>query len=51
MAKGVAKRYDGVMDAYSKIVRNEGVSALWTGLGPNIFRNGVMNAAELATYD
>lgn len=24
---------------------------MWTGLGPNIFRNGVMNAAELATYD
>lgn len=29
----------------------EGVGALWTGLGPNIARNGIINAAELASYD
>jgi solute carrier family 25 uncoupling protein 8/9 len=29
----------------------EGVRALWTGLGPNIARNGIINAAELASYD
>lgn len=25
--------------------------ALWTGIGPNIARNAIINAAELASYD
>lgn len=29
----------------------EGIGALWTGLGPNIARNAIINAAELASYD
>lgn len=29
----------------------EGLGALWTGLGPNIARNAIVNAAELASYD
>ncbi|OEL25956.1 Mitochondrial uncoupling protein 1 [Dichanthelium oligosanthes] len=29
----------------------EGVAALWTGLGPNVARNAIINAAELASYD
>ena len=33
------------------IVRQEGLAALWTGLGPNIARNAIINAAELASYD
>lgn len=45
------RRYNGVMDAYSKIIRNEGVIGLWKGLGPNIARNSVINATELATFD
>lgn len=39
------------MAAYGMIVRQEGVKALWTGTTPNIARNSVVNAAELATYD
>lgn len=31
--------------------QQEGVAALWTGLGPNIARNAIINAAELASYD
>lgn len=31
--------------------REEGVASLWTGLGPNIARNALINAAELASYD
>jgi len=27
------------------------VSKLWTGLGPNVARNAIINAAELASYD
>jgi len=33
------------------ICREEGLGALWTGLGPNIARNALINAAELASYD
>jgi len=48
---GVPKRYNGALDAYSKIIKNEGIKGLWTGLGPNILRNATINASELATYD
>ncbi|KAI4306660.1 hypothetical protein L6164_029918 [Bauhinia variegata] len=48
---GVPKRYSGAMDAYYTIVKEEGLGALWTGLGPNIARNAIINAAELASYD
>lgn len=27
------------------------VAGLWTGLGPNIIRNSIINAAEIATFD
>jgi solute carrier family 25 uncoupling protein 8/9 len=39
------------MAAYRSIISTEGVGALWTGLGPNIARNAIINAAELASYD
>ncbi|CAN0854676.1 Mitochondrial uncoupling protein 2 [Linum grandiflorum] len=48
---GVPKRYAGAFDAYLTIVKQEGLAALWTGLGPNIARNAIINAAELASYD
>jgi hypothetical protein len=51
LAPGVQRRYTGAMDAYAKIARQEGVAALWTGLGPNVARNAIINAAELASYD
>nr|AFK46420.1 unknown [Lotus japonicus] len=48
---GVPRRYSGSLNAYSTIVKQEGVTALWTGIGPNIARNAIINAAELASYD
>ncbi|XP_074578174.1 mitochondrial uncoupling protein 1-like [Curcuma longa] len=48
---GVPRRYLGALDAYFKIIKQEGLGALWTGLGPNIARNAIVNAAELASYD
>ncbi|GAU13431.1 hypothetical protein TSUD_127270 [Trifolium subterraneum] len=51
LPSGVPKRYSGAMDAYSTLIRQEGLGALWTGLGPNIARNAIINAAELASYD
>ena len=29
----------------------DGVKGLWVGWGPNVMRNSVINAAELASYD
>ncbi|GAB4860055.1 Mitochondrial uncoupling protein 2 [Ancistrocladus abbreviatus] len=48
---GVPRRYLGALDAYMTIARQEGILALWTGIGPNIARNAIVNAAELASYD
>ena len=48
---GAPKRYPSAMAAYGIIVKQEGVAALWTGLTPNVMRNSVINAAELASYD
>ena len=45
------RRYKTVTQAYSKIIKEEGVRGLWTGLGPNIIRNSIINAAEIATFD
>lgn len=45
------RRYKGAIDAYKTVIREEGVGALWTGLGPNVVRNATINAAELASYD
>ncbi|KAK9714062.1 hypothetical protein RND81_06G069100 [Saponaria officinalis] len=51
LAPGVPRRYTGALNAYSTIFKQEGLAALWTGLGPNIARNAIINAAELASYD
>jgi len=51
LAAGAAPRYRGVVDAYASIVRAEGVRGLWTGLGPAVARNSIINATELASYE
>ncbi|XP_078178592.1 mitochondrial uncoupling protein 1-like [Carex rostrata] len=51
LAAGAKRRYSGALSAYATIIRQEGLGALWTGLGPNIARNAIVNAAELASYD
>lgn len=48
---GTPRRYPSALGAYGVIIRQEGVPALWTGLTPNIMRNSIINAAELASYD
>ncbi|CAD7703682.1 unnamed protein product [Ostreobium quekettii] len=51
LPEGVPKKYPSAFKAYGIIARTEGVAALWTGLGPNVARNAIINAAELASYD
>uniref|UniRef100_A0A3Q2Z3A1 Dicarboxylate carrier UCP2 n=1 Tax=Hippocampus comes TaxID=109280 RepID=A0A3Q2Z3A1_HIPCM len=45
------RRYNGTLDAYKTIARDEGVRGLWKGCTPNITRNAIVNCAELVTYD
>lgn len=39
------------MCALCSVLREEGLLGLWKGLGPNVGRNAIINAAELASYD
>ncbi len=48
---GTPRQYPSAFKAYSIIARKEGIMGLWTGLGPNVARNAIINAAELASYD
>ena len=40
-----------MVHAFTSIVKEEGVLALWTGVGPTVGRATALAAAELATYD
>ncbi|XP_077200315.1 putative mitochondrial transporter UCP3 [Paroedura picta] len=48
---GGPKKYNGTVDAYRTIAREEGVKGLWKGTMPNITRNAIVNCGELVTYD
>ncbi|MEQ2221715.1 Mitochondrial uncoupling protein 2 [Ilyodon furcidens] len=48
---GVARRYNGTMQAYRQIFLNEGLRGLWKGTLPNVTRNALVNCTELVTYD
>lgn len=52
-AKPPEKRfnYKNCFDALFRMVREEGVSSLARGVGPNVFRAILMNASQLASYD
>lgn len=45
------KRFTGMVHAFQTVVKEEGVLALWTGVGPTVGRATALAAAELATYD
>ncbi|PIL27005.1 transporter [Ganoderma sinense ZZ0214-1] len=52
-AKPPEKRlnYKNCIDGLFRMVREEGVSSLARGVGPNVFRAVLMNASQLASYD
>lgn len=45
------RNYRNVFDGLLKIVRQEGPSALFNGLAPNIARAALMTTGQLASYD
>ena len=44
-------RYKSTIQAFSHIVKNEGILGLWQGVLPNMQRAFIVNAMELGTYD
>lgn len=45
------RNYKNVFDAFIRTTRDEGIPALYKGLGPNILRGMSMNVGMLACYD
>ncbi|CAG9463545.1 unnamed protein product [Pedinophyceae sp. YPF-701] len=46
------KAYTGVIEAYKRIARTEGVGGgLYRGLAANLLRSAIISSAELVTYD
>ncbi|KAH9855452.1 mitochondrial carrier [Lenzites betulinus] len=52
-AKPPEKRlnYKNCLSGLYRMIREEGVSSLGRGVGPNVFRSILMNASQLASYD
>lgn len=44
------RNYKNVFNALARIVKEEGISALWTGCGPTIGRAMLVNMCQLASY-
>lgn len=44
------RNYNGVFDAISRVIRQEGFTSLWVGAGPTITRCISLNMAQLTTY-
>ena len=45
------RAYKSSIDCYKKTFQSQGIRGLWTGWTPNVCRNSIMNACELASYD
>ena len=45
------RNYKNVVDAFRRIVKEEGVAALWRGATPTVIRAIVLNLAMLSSYD
>jgi len=48
---GKPPRVDGMIDAFRKIVAQNGIRGLWRGCWPNVQRAALVNLGDLATYD
>ena len=49
-APGKKLRYTGIVQAFTTIMKEEGIRGFYQSLGPNIIRNSIVGATEVATY-
>lgn len=45
------RNYKNVIDAFRRIVKEEGLTSCWNGATPTIFRAMALNVAMLVTYE
>jgi len=45
------RNYTGVLNAMSRVIKQEGVVSLWNGVTPTIMRAMSLNMSQLVTYD
>ena len=45
------RNYKNVVDAFTRIVAEEGVTSLWTGAAPTMLRASALNVCMLVSYD
>ena len=46
-----AADYVTLLAVCRQVLRRDGIAGFWSGLGPNVARTFLVNAAELGTYD
>lgn len=51
LPKEERRNYKNVVDALSRIAREEGIKGLWTGAVPTIFRAMSLNSSQLVSYN
>ncbi|ORZ35072.1 mitochondrial carrier domain-containing protein [Catenaria anguillulae PL171] len=51
MGVGTQHRYRGTMHAFSEVVKEGGIKALWRGCTASMMRTGVGSAVQLSSYD
>lgn len=49
-AGGAKKEYSGTLDACVKIIRNEGVTGIYKGLGAGLLRQATYTTGRLGVY-
>jgi len=50
-APELRRNYNHAFDAMARVYREEGLSALYRGVGPTVVRGMIVSATQLATYD
>ena len=51
MPKEERRNYKNVIDALTRISKEEGIKGLWTGAVPTIFRAMSVNCSQLVSYN
>lgn len=49
--QGLPPRVHGTLDAFKKILAQNGIFGLWRGCAPNVQRAALVNLGDLSTYD